>query len=213
MALTLANSTPLADARPVPPAAPVLQVHEAGDPRRPAVEAFIQAVYQRRYGAQVTQFAPMLVALWDEGCITAAAGYRFGDGGPLFLERYLPAPAEALLAPHDAAPPRRGAIVEVGHLAAGRAGDGRRLVLMLARHLMALDCEWVVGTLTAELRQLFVRIGIAPLTLGAADPAVLGEGAAAWGSYYAHAPVVLAGHLPRAMRHIAQYAAATGAVR
>lgn len=213
MALTLANSTPLAEPRPVLQAAPVLQVHDEHDPRRPAVEAFIQAVYQRRYGAQVTHFAPVLVALWDEGCITAAAGYRFGDGGPLFLERYLPAPAEQLLAPHDAGPPPRSAIVEVGHLAASRAGDGRRLVLMLARHLVTLDCDWVVGTLTAELRQLFVRIGIAPLTLGAADPAVLGTEATAWGSYYDHAPVVLAGHLPRAMRHITRYAAATGAVQ
>ncbi|MEF7612632.1 thermostable hemolysin [Aquincola sp. MAHUQ-54] len=205
----MATSAPFAP-RPAPPAAPVLQVHDETDARRRAVEAFIQAVYHRRYGARITRFAPTLVALWHEGCITAAAGYRAASTGPLFLERYLPEPVERLLA--TPAPPRRG-IVEVGHLAAGRAGEGRRLVLMLAAHLATLDCEWVVSTLTAELRQLFVRIGVVPLTLGAADPARLGTEAGDWGSYYDHAPVVLAGHLPRAMRHIDQYSAATGANR
>lgn len=214
--MTTASTTPLAEPRPLTQAAPALQaatalhVHDPLDPRRAQVEAFIQAVYHQRYGARVTHFAPTLVALWDQGHITAAAGYRFGHSGPLFLERYLPAPAQQLLAPHNGTAPERARLVEVGHLAAGRAGDGRRLVLMLADHLLDQGGEWVVSTLTAELRQLFVRIGIAPLTLGAADPALLGEAAADWGSYYDHAPVVLAGHLPRAMRHIARYSAATG---
>lgn len=209
--MTTASTTPLAEPRPMPPALPpALQVHDASDTRRPQVEAFIHAVYHQRYGARVHHFTPTLVALWEGDQITAAAGYRFGQAGPLFLERYLPAAAEHLLAPHSGTPPERARIVEVGHLAAGRAGDGRRLVLMLADHLLARGGEWVVSTLTAELRQLFVRIGIAPLTLGAADPALLGEAAADWGSYYDHAPVVLAGHLPRAMRHIARYSAATG---
>jgi len=208
--LTTASITPLTEPRPVPQASTTLHVHDAADPRRPQVEAFIQAVYHQRYGALVHHFAPMLVGLWEGDRLTAAAGYRFGHTGPLFLERYLPAAAEQLLAPHHAGLPQRQHIVEVGHLAAGRAGDGRRLVLMLADHLLARGGEWVVSTLTAELRQLFVRIGIAPLTLSAADPTVLGDAAADWGSYYDHAPVVLAGHLPRAMRHITRYSAATG---
>ena len=54
----------------------------------------------------------------------------------------------------------------------------------------------------AELRAMLVRLGVAPLTLGAADPASLGREAQAWGSYYEHSPLVLAGHLPQAMRRL-----------
>lgn len=206
----MATSTHWAGPQRQPALPPRLQIHDGSDPRRAAVEAFIQHVYRRRYDAQVTHFAPTLVALWDGDSITAAAGYRAASTAPLFLERYLSSPIEALLAAHATDTPLRGQIVEVGHLAAVRAGEGRRLVLMLASHLGERGCEWVVGTLTGELRQLFLRIGIVPLTLGVADPAALGEDARNWGSYYDHSPVVLAGQLAKAMRHVARYAAATG---
>jgi Thermostable hemolysin len=62
----------------------------------------------------------------------------------------------------------------------------------------------VVSTLTEELRHLFVRIGVTPLALGLADPARLGDDAADWGRYYEHRPVVLAGHLPLALRILAR---------
>jgi hypothetical protein len=181
-----------------------LQVHGPQDPGRPDVEAFIRGVFRDRYGATLSTFAPMLVSLCDDGAIVAAAGYRRADGGPLFLERYLDAPVDALLAPHAGTVPSRAGIVEVGHLAAVRAGEGRRLVLQLGPHLAAQRFHWVVSTLTEELRQLFVRIGVAPLALGRADPAVLGDDASAWGRYYEHRPVVLAGHLQQSLRRLQQ---------
>ena len=62
----------------------------------------------------------------------------------------------------------------------------------------------MVSTLTAELRHLFVRLGVTPLALGAADPQRLGELAARWGSYYEHQPVVLAGNLSQALNQLAR---------
>jgi hypothetical protein len=59
---------------------------------------------------------------------------------------------------------------------------------------------WIVSTVTRELRHLFVRMGIAPLALGAADASCLGDDVKDWGSYYAHEPVVLAVQLQIAMR-------------
>jgi hypothetical protein len=64
--------------------------------------------------------------------------------------------------------------------------------------------EWVVSTLTQELQHLFVRLGIAPLALGMADPALLGADAADWGSYYDHRPVVVAGRLDLSLRALAR---------
>ena len=169
------------------------------DPQRAEVEAFIRDVYAERFGAALQHFAPCLVALQDDTGLLAAAGFRPADSGPLFLERYLDAPVEQLLPQ-----PSRREVGEVGHLAAGRAGEGRRLILMLGPLLAAQGFRWVVSTLTEELRHLFLRLGVAPLALGVADPARLGAEAAAWGRYYAHHPVVLAGSLDAALQALAR---------
>ena len=186
-------------------ARPALRVYGPQDAGRSAVEDFIRGVYRERYDADVQQFAPVLVSQRDEdGTLVAAAGYRSADGGPLFLERYLDAPVERLLATASQGAPHRSRVVEVGHLAAGRAGAGRRLILLLGPHLAAQGLQWVVSTLTEELRHLFARLGIAPLALGVADPGVLGAEAARWGSYYDHRPLVLAGRIEPALEMLAR---------
>lgn len=193
------------------PAAPRLRVHGPDDAGREEVERFIRSVFRQRYGADVGQFAPQLVSLRDaDGELVAAASYRSAAQAPLFLERYLGAPVETLLAGGGHAAPQRPHIVEVGQLAAARAGEGRRLVLLLGPHLAAQGYRWVVSTLTEELRHLFLRLGIAPLSLGAADPALLGADAARWGSYYEHHPVVLAGQLDLALKALARRGLTTG---
>ncbi|MBP6252493.1 MAG: thermostable hemolysin [Rubrivivax sp.] len=59
-----------------------LQVHDRDHPSRPAVEAFIAAVYRARYGAALRAFAPTLVSLHDaDGEIVAAAGDRSAADG------------------------------------------------------------------------------------------------------------------------------------
>ncbi len=184
------------------PGAPQFSLCGPADPCRAEVEAFIRGVYLRRFDAQVSAFMPVLACLRDATGIVAAAGYRDAGQSPLYLERYLGQPVETLLA-NGASPPARHAIVEVGHLAASRAGEGRRLIRLLGPHLAQQGFQWVVSTLTAELRSLFLRIGVTPLTLGTADPAALGDEAGRWGSYYQHRPLVLAGHLPQALRHLA----------
>ncbi|QOF81958.1 thermostable hemolysin [Variovorax sp. 38R] len=184
------------------PTAPPLELtmHGIGDARRGEVEALISEVYARRYGAKVPHFAPTLVGLRENGELLAAAGYRSAAQQTLFLERYLPAPVEVMLAAGADARPARRRIVEVGHLAANYGGEGRRLIQLLGPHLVAEGFDWVVGTVTKELRPMLVRLGVAPLSLGVADPGLLGEEAAHWGSYYEHQPVVLAAHLRRALR-------------
>lgn len=181
-----------------------LAVHGPHDAGRASVEGFIRRVFEQRYGASLTSFAPALVSLSDDSGIVAAAGYRRAGAGALFLEHYLDAPVESLLGQRVGQTPARAAIVEVGHLAAARAGEGRRLILQLGPHLAAQGFQWVVSTLTEELRQLFLRIGVAPLALGQADPRALGDDASAWGRYYEHRPVVLAGYLPQALRRLQQ---------
>jgi hypothetical protein len=183
------------------PANAQIRHYGPGDPERARVEGFIRRIYAERFQAHVKEFAPVLVGLHDrEGTLLAAAGYRAADAGPLFLERYLNQPVEQMLRGPAATPEQRQGIVEVGHLASDRAGEGRRLILLLGPLLAAAGFEWVVSTLTQELRHLFVRMGVAPLALGYADPALLGHAATDWGCYYDHQPVVLAGQIPVALK-------------
>ena len=182
--------------------APEFTVHGLDDPHRGEVENFIQAIYARHYDAQVLHFTPVLVGLREHGELLSAAGYRGAADESLFLERYLPAPVDTLLARHMGAPLARRRIAEVGHLAARRSGEGRRLIRLLAPRLAAEGYDWVVGTVTQELRSMLLRLGIAPVILGVADPAALGDDEAAlWGSYYEHQPLVVAGQLRRYVGH------------
>jgi hypothetical protein len=201
--LALATSYPAAGpaAAPPPERRPSLFVHTGQDKERSDVERFIHGVYRERYGARVQHYAPVLVSLRNaEHEIIAAAGYRIADAAALFLERYLPQPVEALLARDTAQRVTRARVVEVGHLSASQAGAGKRLIHLMGPHLASLGLEWVVSTLTQELQHLFVRLGITPLALGVADPALLGAAASDWGSYYDHRPVVAAGRIDLALR-------------
>ena len=88
-----------------------------------------------------------------------------------------------------------------------QARDFLPLLHGFALHVCDLAAQgfvWVVGTITSELRHLFMRIGVTPLALGVADPAALGAEVTHWGTYYDHRPVVLAGHLHQALRRLAR---------
>ena len=201
--LALATSYPAAGPAVAPPPErrQSLFVHTGQDKERSDVERFIHGVYRERYGARVQHYAPVLVSLRNaEHEIIAAAGYRIADTAALFLERYLPQPVEALLARDTTQRVTRARVVEVGHLSASQAGAGKRLIHLMGPHLASLGLEWVVSTLTQELQHLFVRLGITPLALGVADPALLGTAASDWGSYYDHRPVVVAGRIDLALR-------------
>jgi len=188
--------------RPVAPDARApersLAVVESGAPQRDRIEACIADVYRSRYGARVSHWAPTLVGLIGDERILAAAGYR-DAAEPLFLERYLAAPIEEVIAARTGARVTRREIVEVGHFAAAYAGEGKRLLPMLARHLSQRGYRWVVSTATRELRVLLAHLGMRPLALARADPGPLGADAADWGGYYEHEPIIVAGDLLRSL--------------
>jgi hypothetical protein len=188
---------------PAAAAGPRLVLYDQTDPGRRRIEAFIRAVYAKCYRARLRQFAPLLAAWEDQGEILAVAGYRSAME-PLFLERYLDVPIEAALAPTGAI--NRSQVVEVGNFASARPGEGRRLLLALGAHLAAKDVQWVAGTLTAELRQLVVRLGLGVVALAPARGERLGAEVKHWGSYFDHEPIVVAGYLPAALATLRQRA-------
>ena len=164
--------------------------------QRAALEAFIAARFQRAYGARLTHFLPNLLGLRDgAGEWQAAVGYAAAAAGPLFLEQYLDAPVEDVLAHALERPVERSRVVEVGNFAAARAGVARRLIPALAGRLRELGFEVAVFTATRELRNAFLRLKLWPLVLASADAGRLRAGAGTWGSYYAHCPTVMGGRI------------------
>lgn len=171
-----------------------IRIHDQDDPERGTVEQFVRGVFADRFGARIRRFAPRLIALHEEGEVVAAAGYRHA-GDPLFLERYLDGPVDAVIGRSAVVQPLRERIVEVGHLAAVRPNASLRLFIALADHLRTEETDWVVCTATRELRRIFDRLGLPSLSLATATPEALGDAASEWGSYYDHAPMVIAGRL------------------
>lgn len=183
----LAPRAPAALRRPI-------RLHRRGDAQRGTIEHFIADVYRRHFDARLPHFMPVLVSRGIDGRICTAAGYR-SAAEPLFLERYLPQPIERMLSRATGQPVAREHIVEVGQFASQCAGEGRRLMPDLARHLLDSGFRWAVITATAELRRLLRHQGLAALPIGAAQRHCVGDEARLWGSYYRHTPKVLAGDL------------------
>lgn len=179
----------------IPAAKSALTVIPHQDGRRGEAETYIREVFARSYGARVVSFAPQLALLEKDGRILAAAGWRGGDGGGLYLERYLDRPVEDYVSGLAGVPVARERIVEVGNLAAGSRGAGAGMILAMAAHLDTLGYEWVVFTATHDLVGLFARMALPPLAIAPADPARLGDAAGEWGNYYQTRPVVVAGRI------------------
>jgi hypothetical protein len=172
-------------------------MHSPSNPaQRADLEGFIARRFDRAYGAKLTHFLPHLLGLRDDGGgWLAAVGYSGAGDGPLFLEQYLEAPVEQVLSRALGRPVARDRVVEIGNLAAVRAGIARVLIPGLAARLRREGFEVAVLTATRELRNAFQRLSLGPIVLAAADPARLRGAAAGWGSYYAHAPMVVGGRL------------------
>jgi hypothetical protein len=124
----------------------------------------------------------------------AVLGYRRAAEGPLFLEVYLDQPIEEVLAQGLGRRPDRALIVELGAHASDQSNATVRLWAEAAR-VLAPEAEFAVAVLTARMRSMFRRIGLAFVELAPARPERLGAGVEAWGRYYEADPVVCAGEI------------------
>ncbi len=160
---------------------------------RSGYEAFIAAVFQRRYGAVLSHFLPSFLAVERAGQLRAALGVaRADEQGSLFLEQYLVAPAEVLLGKAVGRPVARDSLIEVGNLASCGGGASQLLFLMLTAYINRIGAEWAIFTATPEVRKLLSRLGLLQYVLGEARGERLGDALADWGSYYDSRPQVVA---------------------
>jgi len=174
-------------------------VHGPSGAGRPRVEAFLEGVYAQAFDGHIRRHYPQLMSLEDDsGAILAAAGFRFAEHQPLYLEHYLDRSAEREIAEATAGSVARRQVVEIGNLAS--TGDGAAVILFLAlaRHLGDLGLAFAIVTATRPLRRILRRAGFEAIELAKADPGRLPDGGADWGRYYGSDPVVMAGSIPGA---------------
>jgi hypothetical protein len=158
---------------------------------RQAAQDHIRWVYQSAYGAQVSEFAPLLVvATRADGEILCAAGIRTAQDG-FFSEAYLPAGFSAALQQTVGLNVPAMQIMEVVSLASTTPFP---VLPMLDRMIdWGRDNGMTCGVFTATrpLRRLLNRTGLSYVELASADIDRVAN-PQAWGSYYDTDPRVCA---------------------
>jgi hypothetical protein len=165
---------------------------------RGELEAFIQDGFQRKHGAAVRSFMPVLIGLRDAaGALVGAAGYRPAARERLYLEQYLGEPVEALVTRRfPAAPVARADVAEIGNFACRDCATAMGMVEVLAEFLLDQRNRWTVFTATRTVRGIMRHLGIGLSELGRADKSRVVVAGDDWGSYYSTDPRVMLGYVP-----------------
>lgn len=184
--------------------AQVFDLREHKNEARGEIENFIAQCFAAAHGARINQFMPRLLSLRAKrGDLIAAFGLRAAADSRLFLESYLDHPIQAVLQARLGQAVKREEIIEVGNLSALYPGAARWLIVALTAMLHDEGYKWVVFTGTAALRNVFSRLGLRPVELGAATLEHLPPpDRADWGRYYDNTPLVMAGDIDYGYRSL-----------
>jgi hypothetical protein len=162
-----------------------------GDSGRDRAEAHVRAVYRDAYGADVRDFAPLLVAATDAaGRISCVAGIRTAPDG-FFLGTYLDQSIETALSGFGGGQVPSEAILEVASLASTSPFPVLPVVDAIVAWGRSRAMEWGVFTATAPLRRLLTRAGMTYAEICAARPQRVDD-PGVWGRYYDSDPRVCA---------------------
>lgn len=166
-------------------------------PQRAELEHFVATMFKKAHQAEIHQFMPTLLSLRDSyQQLRAVCGLRHAHHEPLFLERYLSQPVEAVLSARVGQQVSRSDILEVGNLAVIEPACIRSLLASVSVYLHSTEAKWAVFTGIKPLRNALVKLHMPLVELGEASIKCLApEERAAWGKYYEQGPVVMA--IPR----------------
>lgn len=164
-----------------------------GSQERAAVEAYIQGRFSAVHDAQVNHFLPNIISLRCGGEYSAAVGLAPASTGALFAEQYLDAPIEQVISEKLNLQVPRDQIVEIGNLVSTWKGSSLLLFIVIGEVMERLGYHYVMFTGTREVKALLSRLRYSPMVLADADPSVLPDGGASWGSYYKNKPQVMFG--------------------
>jgi len=169
------------------------------------LKRYIQNGYTKEFNATIPHFLPYLLGLYRaDGLLIGACGINRADFGDLYLERYLDAPIEAVIATQTGEAIARDRLVEIGNFACSESGNARIMFAALCQLLCENKLDYVAFTGTRKLRNIFHRLNLMPLELAPALAAKMGEEADAWGDYYQNNPCVMIGNLKQGRQILSQ---------
>lgn len=176
-------------------------------PERKRVEQFIEEKFAQAYNATIRTHYPILMSVRDENdTILGALGFRYAKEEPLFLEQYLTEHIEQAHSRTTGISLPRADFVESGNLAS--LGNGASIFLFTAMHAYLLQNGFTTICVTATdfLHRYFLKLGLKPNVLAAADQSLLPDHGESWGSYYEANPRVITGSMgdtyERLKRHL-----------
>ena len=173
--------------------------------KRKAAETVIERAFASAYGSSISCSYPTLMSVFGaDNDVLATVGFRPAHIEPLFLEQYLQRPIDRVLSDATGARVARHEIVEIGSLASSGKGASIFLFVALAAYLKQQGFTYAVVTATDALRKTFDFLGFESVELADADAAAVADGAA-WGSYYAHRPKVLAGAIAAGVARVERF--------
>lgn len=190
-------STPVAPATQGISTAPrhTFEIIDHDSASRGLLEARIRSGFGTHFDACISGFMPRFALYRHASGASGIIGIRRASQEPLFLENYLSAPVDAIIAAATGTSVAREHIAEVGQFVV----DDRDIVSSFFRDLVpflvADGFDWVCFTGTDRIRTLLARIGFHGLQIARADEARVRGSADRWGRYYDHDPVVIAGKL------------------
>lgn len=172
---------------------PRFGLHTPGSEQRQAIESYIHDRFASVHHAEVTHFLPNIISLRCAGEYSAAVGLAPASTGKLFAEQYLAAPVEEVISENLGHAIARNQIIEVGNLVSTWKGSSLLLFIVIGEVMERLGYHYVMFTGTREVKALLARLHYSPVVLADANPAVLPDGGASWGNYYANQPQVMFG--------------------
>jgi len=180
--------------------APVFTIHRQSDADRAEVEAFVADKFYEAFGAQIHEYMPALLSMRCMNGFSGVIGMRKAATSPLFLERYLDADIETVMAQRLGQDIERREIIEIGNLVAGRKGPSQFVFLVAMTALYDAGYRWITFTATRSLANNLDKLGFPMTVLADASVECLDQiEAQEWGTYYASKPQVYAGSLEDAM--------------
>ena len=151
------------------PVIPSLEHSVYGDKDREDVQRYIAGIFQMSYGAQVTEFMPLLVSLREKGHLTSALGLRGASCGRLFCEQYLDEPVETHVQDNFGHQVQRERILEMGNLVASNPGHAALLYTLVGAAMYEAGRDYLLFTANRAVRLSLKRSGLASVPIASAD--------------------------------------------
>ncbi|MFC3023917.1 thermostable hemolysin [Vibrio zhugei] len=184
---------------------------DADHERRTEVEHYVSQRYAAAFHADLQEFMPEFLVMLDANDdIQSVCGFRRAQHDALFLEQYLPQPADRILADKLGTQVERDKLVEFGQLASFSHGFSLQHFYLVLQALMADGYRWGIFTATDPLFAMLRRFGLEPTILAPAQAVCIPDSTRIWGTYYDHCPRIMAGDLSVGIEQLEQRLARRG---